>query len=79
MVAQPITINVGQLRTLKERLIRKGVDKGGKEINLTALGYDKLLGSGVVQGAWKVTVETATPKAVEKIESAGGNVDVPEA
>ncbi len=55
------------------------IDKGGKEINLTDLGYGKLLGSGVVQGAWQVTVNAATPRAVEKIESAGGKIEVPKA
>jgi large subunit ribosomal protein L15 len=79
IVGQPITINVSQLRPLKERLIRDGIEKGGKEINLTALGYDKLLGSGVCQGAWEVTVEAASPRAIEKVESAGGKVTLPEA
>ena len=79
VVAQPETINVGQLRKLKERLIKEGIEKeGGKEINLTTLGYDKLLGSGVVQGAWQVTVDAATPRAMEKIESAGGKVHLSE-
>ena len=79
VVGEPITINVGQLRTLKERLIKDGIDKGGKDINLSALGYDKLLGSGTVQGAWQVTVEAATPRAIEKVETAGGKVNLPEA
>ncbi len=75
MVAQPITINVNQLRKLKERLIKDGIEKkGGKAIDLTALGYDKLLGSGVCQGAWEVTVVAASPRAIEKVESAGGKV-----
>jgi large subunit ribosomal protein L15 len=79
VVGQPITINVGQLRKLKERLIKDGIEKeGGKEIDLTALGYGKLLGSGTVQGAWQVTVEAASPRAVEKVESAGGKVLLPE-
>ncbi len=79
VVGQPETINVDQLRKLKERLIKDGIEKeGGKEIDLTALGYDKLLGSGVVQGAWQVTVDAATPRAVEKIESAGGKVHLSE-
>ncbi len=79
VVGQPETINVGQLRKLKERLIKDGTEKeGGKEIDLTALGYDKLLGSGVVQGAWQVTVDAATPRAVEKVESAGGKVHLSE-
>jgi large subunit ribosomal protein L15 len=79
VVGQAITINVSQLRKLKERLIKEGVEKGGKEINLTALGYDKLLGSGACQGAWDVTVEAASPRAIEKVNDAGGKVNLPEA
>jgi large subunit ribosomal protein L15 len=77
VVGQPITINVSQLRKLKERLIRDGVEEGGKAINLTALGYDKLLGSGTCQGSWDVTVEAASPRAIEKVEAAGGKVNLP--
>ena len=78
VVGQSITINVGQLGPLMERLEREGLEKkGSKELNLTALGYQKLLGSGNVEVAWKVTVDAATPRAVEKIETAGGKVDLP--
>jgi large subunit ribosomal protein L15 len=79
VVGQPITINVGQLEQLMARLVKDGVEKkGGKELNLTALGYDKLLGSGTTDVAWKVTVDQATSRAVEKVESAGGKVHLPE-
>jgi large subunit ribosomal protein L15 len=74
VVGQPVTINVSQLRLVKERLIKKGVEEGGKELDLTALGYDKLLGSGACQGAWEVKVDEATPRAIEKVEAAGGKV-----
>jgi len=78
VVGQPIAINVSQLRLLKERLVREGIEKeGGKAIDLTALGYDKLLGSGTCQGAWEVTVESASPRAIEKVEAAGGRVNLP--
>jgi large subunit ribosomal protein L15 len=79
VVGQPITINVNQLRQLKERLIKKGVEEGGKVIDLTALGYNKLLGSGACQGAWEVKVDEATPRAIEKVEAAGGKVILPSA
>jgi large subunit ribosomal protein L15 len=79
VVGQAITINVGQLELLMTRLVREGVEKKDtRELNLTALGYDKLLGSGRVKGAWKVTVDSATPRAREKIEGAGGAVVLPE-
>jgi large subunit ribosomal protein L15 len=38
------------------------------------LGYSKLLGAGEVDKAIEVKVEYATPKAVEKLKSAGGGV-----
>ncbi|MCD6512355.1 MAG: uL15 family ribosomal protein [Thermoplasmata archaeon] len=46
----------------------------GDEINLTELGYDKLLGSGNIDRAIKVHVKEATEKAVNKIKEAGGEV-----
>lgn len=80
VVGQPIAINVGQLELLMRRLVRDGIEKeGGKVLDLTALGYDKLLGSGTIQGAWQVTVDAATPRAIEKVESAGGKVNMPKA
>ena len=52
------------------------LDKKFKEgaINLTELGYDKLLATGKVSKKFEVTVKMATPKAIEKIEAAGGKV-----
>ena len=44
------------------------------EVNLKELGYDKLLGSGYINKPLKVIVKEATPKAIEKIEAAGGEV-----
>ena len=79
VVGQPITINVGQLPLLMERMERDGLKKkGSAELDLSALGYDKLLGSGRVEEAWKVTIDAATPRAMEKIESAGGKVTLPD-
>lgn len=46
----------------------------GGEINLKKLGYEKLLGAGVINKKVKVVVSSATEKAVEKIKSAGGEV-----
>jgi large subunit ribosomal protein L15 len=75
VVAQPFTINVSELGRLATRLEREGIaKKGSKEINLTALGYEKLLGSGKVEDPWEVTVEQASSRAVEKLEAAGGKV-----
>jgi len=57
-------INVGDLH----RIAPEGT------LNLTELGYHKLLGTGTVKGKYTITVEEATERAVSKIEAAGGTV-----
>jgi len=44
------------------------------EVNLTEMGYDKLLGSGSLNKPLKVVVKEATERAMEKIKEAGGEV-----
>ena len=61
-----VTVNVGQLEEMAA---------GADSIDLTELGIDKLLGSGQVSSSLTVTVESASAKAVEKIEAAGGTVE----
>jgi large subunit ribosomal protein L15 len=46
----------------------------GSEVDLTALGYTKLLSAGEVTTALKVKIKKASKKAKEKIEKAGGSV-----
>ena len=46
------------------------------EVDLGALGYDKLLGSGKVSKPFQVKVPRASASAKEKIEAAGGKVEV---
>lgn len=58
-------INLTKLNTLA---------KEAKLINLTELGYNKLLGSGTISKPIQVQVEKATAKAIKKIESAKGSV-----
>ena len=43
-------------------------------INLTKLGYDKLLGTGKITKKAKITVAKASPNAAEKIKAAGGEL-----
>jgi large subunit ribosomal protein L15 len=45
-------------------------------IDLVALGYDKLLGEGIVHGALKVKARRASESAIEKIKAAGGSIEV---
>ncbi len=44
------------------------------EIDLKELGYDKLLGKGRADKAYKITVPKATKIAEEKIKEAGGEI-----
>lgn len=43
-------------------------------INLTELGYDKLVGDGKIYEKVKVIVKEASKKAVEKIKESGGEI-----
>lgn len=63
-------INIGKLQELYE----KGIVKN--DIILSELGYNKLLGSGLVNIKFNIKVDFASKGAIEKIKKAGGNVEV---
>lgn len=65
---KPQSINVGELAL---------VFAGKSEIDLTAAGYGKLLGSGNVGHKYTIKVESASEGAVEKVKAAGGSVVMP--
>lgn len=74
-----IVINAGSLSSAAERMVLDGkATRSGRliAINLEQLGFDRLLGTGIVSHALDVTVPRASPKAIEKIEKAGGKVTV---
>ena len=48
----------------------------GDSIDLTEMGYDKLLGSGRIDRALNITVGSASARAIEKVEAAGGSVNL---
>ncbi len=48
------------------------------EVDLTAAGIDKLLGTGRVDVALKITVSAASEQARAKVQEAGGQVLLPE-
>jgi large subunit ribosomal protein L15 len=52
----------------------KADDKGKVVLDLTSLGYDKLLGGGKVTGAYAIKVAKVSESAKSKIEAAGGEV-----
>ncbi len=49
----------------------------GTEVNLTELGYTKLLGTGKLTKALTIQVEAASKSAVEKVAEAGGKLILP--
>ncbi len=61
-----VTVNVGQLEEMAN---------GGKSIDLTSLGIDKLLGSGQIRSKLTVIVGEASARAIEKIEASGGTIE----
>ncbi len=75
-------INVGELERELPNLESAGAVKrsedGTIEVDLTAAGYDKLLGRGNVAQPLVVKVERATKIAIQKLERIGGKVILPE-
>jgi large subunit ribosomal protein L15 len=74
-----VPINAGSLSSMAERLVREGkATRDGKliVIDLSKLGYNHLLGTGIVNLPLDVTAERASQRAIEKIEKAGGKVTV---
>ena len=63
------------VRDLDDIYAKFGKQEGGKKlINLTELGYDKLLGGGQTENAYVVKVEKFSASAEEKIKQSGGEV-----
>ncbi len=74
-------INVSHVDAMLPSLLEKGkAEKKGKvySVNLTELGYDKLLAQGIVSNPLEITVAYASERAIKKIEEAGGKVILPE-
>jgi large subunit ribosomal protein L15 len=64
-------INVHELEELSHRFT-SNLDK--HVIDLTRLGYTKLLGSGCIRTPLTVKVSCCTARAAEKVKNAGGQV-----
>ncbi len=65
-------INVGELDELYRRTCQ--ASESEKTLDLAALGYSKLLGSGSVSKAYVVKVASYSEKARMKIEAKGGRI-----
>lgn len=70
---EPRMINVSELDLLTQP--NQGQDKKAPvTLDLTSLGYDKLLGRGSVQRAFNIKVTKSSKSAAKKIEAAGGSI-----
>jgi len=70
-----ITKKWASVRDLDDLFSKFGKEEGGKKIiDLTAAGFDKLLGGGKASNAYTVKVNQFTATAQEKIKSIGGEV-----
>jgi large subunit ribosomal protein L15 len=72
------TINVGELEDLARRVLRLEGAGAPYELDLTGLGYDKLLGKGDLRIPLRVRVSSYTPLAGEKVAAAGGEIIKPQ-
>jgi len=67
------TINLKKLNELSQKFsVEK--EKGKLHLDLTSLGYTKLLGAGKISKALIVNVASCSKSAAEKIKEAGGQV-----
>ena len=72
------TINFKDIEIKLPNLIKKGIikdNKGTFEINLTKMGYDKLLGTGKVTKKLNIKIKSFSKSAAEKIKNAGGKIE----
>lgn len=75
------TVNVGDLDEQVERLLGEKKAKKtrkGIAVDLTQLGYDKLLGGGRVTHPLIIKIKSSSRSAAEKVETAGGQILTPE-
>ena len=59
------SINLGQVAEIAD----------GDSIDLSEMGFDKLLGRGSIDRALTIKVAEASAKAIQKVEAAGGSIE----
>ena len=63
------------IRDLDDLYFQSGKEENGKKIlDLTAMGIDKLLGSGQLKNVYTIKVKQATNSALEKIKKSNGEI-----
>ncbi|MBI2145268.1 uL15 family ribosomal protein [Candidatus Woesearchaeota archaeon] len=74
------TVNVGFLDESVEKLVKASLAKhqnGSYEIDLSEIGFDKLLGRGQVRKKLIIKADSASKEAVDAVKAAGGEVLLP--
>ena len=70
-----VTKKWASVRDLDDLFAKFGKKEGEKKvIDLSANGYDKLLGGGKISNAYTVKIKQSTASAQEKVKQAGGEV-----
>ena len=75
----PGSINICTIEDTADSLLRQGrikQESGFIVINLDELGYHKLLSQGKATRKYRIVCRQASARAIEKIKSAGGEMDV---
>lgn len=72
----PETINVGKLQHLAFKHYGEKAMDGEVTLNLTDMGYDKLLGRGDINIPLTVEISSSSKNAQEKIDNAGGKIKI---
>ena len=75
MIKKSIAVNINYVEEQAENLIAKGLaSKEGDVIviDVTDLGYDKVLGKGKITKTFKISAPQFSASAIEKIEEVGG-------
>jgi large subunit ribosomal protein L15 len=74
---EDVTINLAHVEAIADTLVKKGKAKAESSmiiINLSELGYTKLLGAGNIKRKLHITVSKASKSVEEKIQKAGGKL-----
>lgn len=74
----PTAINVGELEDLALQTFGAGALKSGAErleLDLSKLGWQKLLGRGKIGIPLRIKVSSYTSRALEKVKTAGGEIE----
>ena len=77
IVAEINAINVGELDEIARDMLRQGIAQKENNkivIDVSVLGFNKVLGKGKITLPLKVITPAITERAREKIEAAGGEV-----